>query len=494
MKRLLLSVAPLILAACGGSTVFPAAKSLSEGPPLRPFEQPGPAEPPAPVAKDAPRPLPWKSAKLPSPTERRLSNGIRVVLAPRRDFPTATVLFVLDRGASAAPPGVAPLYARALWGDSDAYELGEAAEYVHFVGATMNEVATDDAIIMQVSALSPLLPSALSRAAPMFVTPHFDGKSLDRARAAFSLNEEADLPARTAKKTLRAGLYPAPHPYGRPASLVSSSDVASVKKDALTSFRDMYLTTERVHVIAAGDFDPDALVKTLERLLANVPKKAASTPPPVPDTKPACNGVVTIVDRPGSVQSSIAIGWPSVAAADGDRAALEVLSAATGGWLSSRVNLTVRKELGASYGVHTSLIAWRDGGTLELTSAVETPRTAEALAGILRETERLRTEPLGADELETAKTKALTSGEKSSSRSLAYLLAHATGEGLPASYVMEHAARVDALAADEVRAVAEKWLTPARRCIVVVGDASKIAPAITNLGIGRVDVSRGEKR
>jgi predicted Zn-dependent peptidase len=134
--------------------------------------------------------------------------------------------------------------------------------------------------------------------------------------------------------------------------------------------------------------------------------------------------------------------------------------------LSSRLNLTVRKELGASYGVHTSLVAWRDGGTFELSSAVDTPRTADALAGILRETERLRTEALGPEELETAKTKAQLGDQGLSSRSLAYRLAHAAGEGLPASSFIQRIARVDALSAGEVRGAADKWLAPAKRCIV----------------------------
>jgi zinc protease len=487
LSTLIVSLA-LSTSACGGATTYPAAKSLSEGPPLRPFEQ-GAAEA-APVAKDAPRASAWKSASFDVPMERRLANGIRVILAPKHDFPTATVLFVLDRGASSAPPGVAALYARALWGDSDAYDLEDAAACVRFVGATTHETATDDAVIMQVSALSPLLASALTRTAPMFVSPHFDGKSLDRARASFTANEETDAPARTARKTLRARLYPSPHPYGRPASLVGSADVAAIKKDALASFRDMYLTTERLHVVATGDFDPDALVRTLDKLLTKVPKKSAVSAPALPDVKSSCGGSITIIDRPDSVQSSIAIGWQSVAAAAPERVAFEVLSAATGGWLSSRLNLTVRKELGASYGVHASLVAWRDGGTFEVTSAVDTARTAEALAGMIRETDRLRAEPLAADELETAKTKALIGDEDRESGSLAYRLAHAAAEGLPADAVTRRAARVDALSAEEIRGAADNWLAPAKRCIVVVGDAATIAPAISSLGLGSVAVEK----
>lgn len=495
MKRAFIAIAALAsaisMAGCG-STTFPAPKTLTEGPPLRRFT-PGAAQP-ASVAKESPRALAWKMPKHPSPTERRLANGIRVILAPRHDFPTATVLFVLDRGESAGPPGVASLYARAMTGDSQAYDAQEAHEYLRYVGATVQGHAYEDSVILEVSALAPLLASALSRATPMFVSPKFDNDTLDRARTTFPSKDEDDRPGVVARRTLLRALFPAPHPYGRRASMTSAHEVAATKRDALTSFRDMYLTTERVHVVVTGDFDPDAIMRTLEKHMANVPHKAASTAPSLPDVTSACAGSIAVVDRPGSVQSSIAIGWPSVAADDPDGAALGVLSAATGGWLSSRLNLTVRKELGASYGVHASLSALRTAGTLELTSAVDTPRTADALSGMLRETDRLRAEPLGGDELDVAKMKASSGDDSSSGHTLAFRLARAAALGLPIGFVEQHAARVDAVSADDVRLAAEKWLAPTKRCVVVVGDASKIVPAISALGVGKVDVVRAAPR
>lgn len=65
---------------------------------------------------------------------------------------------------------------------------------------------------------------------------------------------------------------------------------------------------------------------------------------------------------------------------------------------------------------------------------------------------------------------------------------------MPVSYVVEHAARLDSLEAQELRSTADKWLAPNKRCVVVVGDAAKIAPAITSLGIGRVELTRGAQR
>ncbi len=352
MNRALVALLALDVCACEmpGRRYHPAS-AFAEGPAIAPFGPRGGGEP---SAKESPARMRWRAAMPRSPVERRLSNGVPVVVVPRRDFPSVEVLFVLDRGAS----GVAALYAQALLGDSAVFDEHEAYAYLRF-GA--------------------------------------------------------------------------------------------------------------------------------------LPRLDASPPPTVVTSPPSCAGHVQVVDRPGAKQSAIAIGWPGAAAGEPDAGALELVAAASGGWLSSRLNLTVRKELGASYGVHARAVTLRHGGTLELTTAVETPRTADSLAGIVTENERLRTEPLEAAELDGAKTKALYGDSGRSNHGIGALLAHAAAAGLPAAHVAEHASRRRALSAEDVRAAAERRLDPKDRCIVVVGDAAEIVKGIEALGLGAVDVARAAR-
>lgn len=491
MNRALVALLALGVCACEmpGRRYHPAP-AFAEGPAIAPFGPHGGGEP---SAKESPARMRWRAAMPRSPVERRLSNGVPVVVVPRRDFPSVEVLFVLDRGASAAAPGVAALYAQALLGDSAAFDEQEAYAYLRFVGASVAAFAWNDAVVLRVTSLSPFLASALSRAAPMFVAPKLGSKQVDESRTLFAEEHDDGDPARVARRALRRRLFPAPHPYGSPAELVSATEVANVDRRALIAFRDAYVNAARVSVVATGDVDPDALVRMLERELGTLPRLDASPPPTVVTSPPSCAGHVQVVDRPGAKQSAIAIGWPGAAAGEPDAGALELVAAASGGWLSSRLNLTVRKELGASYGVHARAVTLRHGGTLELTTAVETPRTADSLAGIVTEIERLRTEPLEAAELDGAKTKALYGDTGRSNHGIGALLAHAAAAGLPAAHVAEHASRRSALSAEDVRAAAERRLDPKDRCIVVVGDAAEIVKGIEALGLGAVDVARAAR-
>lgn len=492
-----------VTSACAGGRDFKAPKQLSEGRPSREVAA-GEAETPdepfreTPPARGSATPRP-----LPTPVEARLSNGVRVVMLERHDFPSISMVLVLDRGAAAAPPGVASLYAQALTGSSAEYKAGEAWQYLAFVGGSVTTGAGRDTTSLQVTALTPLFFSALSRAAPMFTQPELDGDDLEEARTHLAAEqaEEGEDPSDVANDALYATIFPAPHPYGVPVSGVPARgkptrNAAAVKRvsdratdAAVRAFRDGMLAADRVSVACVGDLNRDAMLRVLEKTLARLPAHATAAPAAFPPVSTAGGRRVLVIDRPGAVQSSVAIGWPGPRAADTSVVALDVLASATAGDLSTRLNLTVRKELGATYGVRMHVADLRDGGLIKVSAAIDTERTVTAVKGILDELARLRTEPISAGELGGAKLRTYLDLEHSSTRGLARYLAHAMADGKPVAHAVTYNARVDVVSADDLRAAAERWLSPDQARIVIVGDASRIADGLRGLGIGDVTVT-----
>jgi len=439
---------------------------------------------------------------LPPPAEARLSNGIRVVLLERHDFPSTSAVLVLERGAAAAAHGVAGLYARSLEGASREYTKSEATEYLSFVGGRVAADASQDAVFLQVSALTPLFGSAVSRAAPMFVSPLLGDEDVDEARtwSAAHYDREREAPETIASEMLWATVFPSTHPYGSPVydspprlSKSPNADarlrVAERATDrAVRAFRDDYLAVENVSIACAGDLAPDAMKRVLERAVAKLPLRR-TTAPVLPAVSPSSARSALLLDRPGAVQTRVAVGWLGPRASDADALALEVLSAAMGGWLSSRLNLVIRKELGASYGVEMYSEALRDGGLIHVSAAIETERTVDALRGLLVELERLRTDALPESELAVAKLRSYYDLDQGTSQGLARLLASALGVGQPPAQVVTHNARVDAITSDQIRAAAAKWLPREHMRLIVIGDASRIAKGLRTLGIGDVEVT-----
>lgn len=355
---------------------------------------------------------------LATPTEVRLSNGIRVVMLERHDFPSISAVLVLDRDSTAGAPGVAALYAEGLTGDSDEYKSREAWQYLGFVGGTATSSVWHDATALQVTALTPLFVSALSRAAPMFTVPSFSGDDLDDARTHLAAEqaEKGEDPADIAHDALHAAVFPPPHPYAVPVSgerarqraRGAKVDARSEATDRVTNaqvraFRDAHLSAEHVGVACVGDFKPASLQRALENALGKLPKRPAAATPPFPPLVPKSGRKILVLDRPGAAQSAVAIGRPGPPATDKELVPLEVLGAATAGDLSTRLNITVRKELGATYGVHMSVSGLREAGIIRITAAIDTARTVDAMRGLFAQLERLRTEPISAEELGAAK-------------------------------------------------------------------------------------------
>lgn len=489
--------------ACGGNRKFKAPAQLDEGRPARPvrillgdFADEAFRHTPPPTVASKARPQP-------APIEARLSNGVRVVMLEKHDFPSISMVLVLDRGAAAAPPGVAALYASTLTGSSAEYPAGEAWQYLAFVGGSVRTRVGRDATTLQVTALTPLFVSALSRAAPMFTKPELDGDDLEDARTELAAGqaEEAEGPAEIASNALYAAVFPPPHPYGVPVSGLAArarrapdaearERVAVRATDAaVRAFRDGTLAADRVSVACVGDLEPALILRVLEPHLAKLPRRATAAAPSFPPLAPAGGPRVIVIDRPGAAQSSLAIGWPGPRAADSSVVALDVLAAATGGDLSTRLNITVRKELGASYGVRMHSAEFRRGGLITITAAVNTARTADATKGIFAELARLRTESLSAAELVAAKLRTYHDLENSSTQGLALYLAHTIAQGKPAAHAVTYNARVDVITGTEVRAAAEKWLVPDEARVVIVGDAGRIVEGLRGLGLGDVTVA-----
>lgn len=502
--RLLASFFVLSVPACVEPRVFVAPKSLSDGRPVRAVMMPPGALEDEPFRATPPDRIAAKLRPLPMPTEARLSNGIRVVMLERHDFPSISAVFVLDRGASAAPPGVAALYGEAMLGTSAEYESGEAWQYLGYVGAGVNQDTWRDAVALQVTALTPLFVSALSRTAPMFTAASLDGEAIDAGRTHLAAERAraASDPADVATDALYASVFPAPHPYGVPISGDLAGTPSTTRRGrhidgaldratnaAVRAFRDGNLSADHVGVACVGDFKPAWLQQVLERSLGKLPRRATIAMPEFPATTKHERRVV-VIDRPAAEQSSVAIGWPGPRAPERDGVALDVLAAATAGALSTRLNITVRRELGASYGVRMSAEGMRNGGLIRISAAIETAKTIDAMRGLFVELERLRHEPLTDAELDAAKMRTSIDLDSGSTRGLARHLARAIAEGLSQEHVVTRNARIDAVTAEAVRAVAERYLVRDDARIVVVGDASRIADGLRALGAGEVTVVR----
>lgn len=425
--------------------------------------------------------------------ERKLANGLRVLVAERHDFPSIGLAFVLQRGVCDGG-GAAELYVRAF-GGSPGHSQDDNFSYLRYVAALPDRELTEDSFIVAVNVLPPLLHSVVSRLGPMVLGSELASGDLEYARRSLKnvlATEAATSKSRHARRALRESLFGA-GAYG--AVVVDPSEVDAISDARIREFRAAASSPSHVTVVAVGDTTPDAIVALLERYTG---KFARTEPRPsscadVAARSPS-SGIV-LIDDPDAVQSTVIVGAVGVAAGHEDGPALDVLASSLGASLSSRLSLKIRQEHGDTYGVRMASRRWRSRGLVELSTSVESSRTAEVVRGLFAELDRAAVDVLDDEELSRAKGEAIEGG--GTHLDVVGALLETATYGQPVDALMQHAHAVANVTRDDVTRVAETYLASPRRVVVIVGNAALIAPSLEGLGLGRVVVQRpqgGEPR
>jgi zinc protease len=202
--------------------------------------------------------------------------------------------------------------------------------------------------------------------------------------------------------------------------------------------------------------------------------------PPTPELEP---GPLLLVDRPGSVQSSLRMALPAVSRTHPDYAPLQLANLVFGGYFSSRWVENIREDKGYTYGPHSSIEHFLAGSALLVAAEVATEVTGPSLLETRYELGRIASLPPGEEELEQARRYALGTLRlgMSTQAGLAGLASMYAGFGLRLDYLAEHAAKLAKATKETVAAAAAEYLAPAKAAMVVLGDAERIEHSLAAL-------------
>ena len=195
-------------------------------------------------------------------------------------------------------------------------------------------------------------------------------------------------------------------------------------------------------------------------------------------------GPLLVLDRPGSVQTSVRFGAPAVARTDPGYPALQLANLIFGGYFSSRWTENIREDKGYTYGPHSRVDHHVLGSTLALDVEVATEVTAPALLETYYELGRIASLPVTAAEVESVRqyaigNMALATATQSGIASMVAMLAAA---GLDLDWLTEHPKKLLQTTVEDVSAAAARFFAPTAFTSVVVGDAASIAGPLAALG------------
>ncbi len=421
---------------------------------------------------------------------RRTVAGGEVVAAHLPGQLLATASLLLDAGGAretAGREGTATVLAKALEEGTAKRDSAAYALALEGLGAELSTSVDWDAFRIGVSVPVGLLPGAVQLLAEAARTPRLDPADVTRVRddEVTGLRMDWAQPGPRADAALRADLFGADERYGRPLHGDPAS-VAAVTADDVVAFHAAWLTRPGV-LLVAGDLDRLDLDELGAAAFAGTSGAAAEQSGPL-DVPVRDARRVILVDRPGSVQSTLRLGHRGPHRAHPDYVPITLAATVLGGAFTSRLNHLIREVRGYTYGIRGDFAMTRRFGRFGVSAAVQTAVTVPALADTVGEISRMRLEGVTEGELEVARTwrAGQLSVEMQTPGAIAGALATLVVHGLPDDYHATLRERLLAATVDEVSAAAAAHLYPTGLTLVVEGDAAVIRDDLVTSGIGEV--------
>ncbi len=418
------------------------------------------------------RPVVW-----PKRMRVTLPNGLQVVLAEAHSIPKfhgelyfkAGNALVADRS-----PSLAEMTATLVRTGTSKRTSRQIEEDLRRLGADLGTSAGQDTSAISFAGLSEFAEPLLQLVDELAREASFPEAELERERRQ-KLEEvklERTSPGFLAGERLRKILF-GKHPYAEISP--NEAQVAAYKREDLAAvYREIY-TPENALLMMVGDFDSQALLKTIEKVFGGwtgkKPEvKTAAAPPEVHGR------LVYLVHNPGSVQTQILAGCHAITRKHPDWLRLGLTNSLYGGAFNSRLVMNIREDKGYTYSPRSAANPLKQHGYFTVSAAVRNDVVAASLTEIFYEMDKLRSLPVPDAELADAQnylTGVFSMGLATQEGLLSQFSTVELNE-LPADYLETYREKIRALTSADLLTTARKYLDSANMQIVVVGDRGQI--------------------
>jgi len=435
--------------------------------------------------KTPPPPAPAQPVQWPPMTEKKLENGLTVVIVPLHNAPkvTAELSFLAGRGTGhRESPGVAQLAARVLSEGTKTRSSLRIKEELREIGGELNVVTDADATTVTASSLSELAPRLFDIVADVVRQPAYPAKEVDLAKTNFAQEIESNRadPDFLAEEQIDRALFGA-SAYG--FTVPDPKAVAKVTRESLVAFAAAHYLPNNATLIVVGDIDPAKTLDEVRAAFGSWPR--APLPPAETLTLPKREKrQVYFVDRPGSVQSTILFGAAAPARKSADYHALRTANILFGGAFTSRLSKNLREAKGFAYSPYSTVDLRRRGGKFVVVAPVRNEVTGAAILEILYELDRMRLAAPEKEELDAVKRFATGTMmlEMETQQSFATRIRTIYTYDLPRDFLQTFQEKTTATTADDIRKAAAKYFDTYRAAIVIVGDYAKVKEQVGVFG------------
>jgi zinc protease len=423
------------------------------------------------------------AASFPEFKDFRLSNGLRVFVIQDDRRPMVTFRLIIKSGSAAdkQKPGTASLVATLLNRGTTARSAESFAKEADFLGSRIEAAAGPDSISLLASSLNKYTDQLLDLMSDAARNPAFSEDQVTKALkiSLSSLEAQKQQPEALLSKLIAKVVY-GDHPYG---NVATPESISRITREDLVQFHKLYFQPKNATLAVIGDVSQEQVSALVEKLFGSWENSNLPEPKqvPIPEMK---GRTVHLVDRPGSVQSNIAVCRSGPRRNTPDLPEVLVLNSTLGGGFSGRLFQNLRETHGWTYGAYSAFDPRKEAGSFQANAETRNDVTAPAIKEILHEIERIGKEPASESELALQREynvgNYLLSLEKSDRT--AQRVQDIDLYGLPQDFYKTYARRMGSVTPLLMQTTAQTHLSSEDISIIVVGEAKEVKTALETFG------------
>ncbi|QDW25438.1 insulinase family protein [Pedobacter sp. KBS0701] len=342
----------------------------------------------------------------------------------------------------------------------------EIAEQIDFYGAFFQTEYVQDQSSVTLYTLNKHLKSVLPIVKDVLSESQFPQQELD----IYIQNQKQKLQVNLKKNDILARKEFAHALFGDTAYGVNiqAEHYDALKREDLIEYFKAAYAPNNCTIIVSGKFD-EASFNLLNDTFGKGWEKSDAVKNSFDFAATAKQNIYT--EKPEALQSAIRIGQLAINRKHKDFSGLQILNTVLGGYFGSRLMNNIREDKGYTYGIGSGISSLQQAGYLFISTEVGADVCAAALTEIYKEIELLKNELIGEEELSLVRNYMLGSmlGSLENVFSHADKFKNIYFSGLDYDYYTRYIEKVKTVSAEELLALANKYLNTENFTEVVIG-------------------------
>ncbi|SDR71384.1 Predicted Zn-dependent peptidase [Formosa sp. Hel1_31_208] len=430
-----------------------------------------------------PEPGPAPKISLEKPNEFTLKNGLTVLVVENHKLPRVSYSLTIDNKPMTVgdKAGVESLIGSMMGNGTMNISKDEFNEEVDFLGASIN-FGSSGAFASSLSKYSDRILELMADAAinPLLTQEEFEKEKEKLIEGLKSNEKSVDAVAGRVGSALSYGKN---HPYGE---FTTEETVNNVVFGDVVSFYEKYFNPNNAYLVVVGDVDFKDLQKQIKKYFGKW-EQSMNIEYNVPEEAPNAQYTqINFIDMPNAVQSNISLtNNVDLEMKDDDYHSVLIANKILGGGFNSYLNMNLREEHGYTYGARSNVGVDEYASRFSAGAAVRNMVTDSAVVQTLKEINRIKTEPVAQDMLKNAKAKYVGDFVLAleSPQTIARYALNIKLNDLPEDFYTTYLQKINAVTADDVNRVANKYFKTENARFIVVGKGSEVLENLEKTGI-----------